>query len=152
MNKIIGIVVGVIFSLSILMVILSMSEDILYESVEKTLQEEFIAIKGTAASEYLELDYEYVTLNYISVNTVNIDLETDIIYAFSDEDTLVLITSISNVGDEIVVNYTYMYYGYDENYTDATINVVELLPTLIILIIISGIAVVIMKNKKAWLN
>ena len=149
MNKIIGIVVGVIFSLSILMVILSMSEDILYESVEKTSQEEFIAIKDTAASEYLELDYEYVTLNYVSVNTVNIDLETDIIYAFSDEDTLVLITSISNVGDEIVVNYTYMYYGYDENYTDATINVVELLPTLIILIIISGIAVVIMKNKKA---
>lgn len=149
MNKIIGIVIGVIFSLSILMVILSMSEDILYESVEKVSQEEFIAIKGTAASEYLELDYEYVTLNYISVNTVNIDLETDIIYAFSDEDTLVLITSISDVGDEIVVNYTYMYYGYDENYTDATINVVELLPTLIILIIISGIAVVIMKNKKA---
>lgn len=151
MNKLIGIVISVIVSLSILVVVLSMSEEILYEYTENTIEEEYIAIKDLSSGEVLELSYEYEDLNFVSVEGVNLNLtpDIDIYYFWSDEDTLNLRSAVSDIDDVIIVNYTYLSYGYNEDYSEGTITIVELVPTFIILMIISALAVVSWKAKKA---
>lgn len=149
MKALVGIVISILLSLTILTVVLSMSEEILFKYSEITIEEEYIAIEDLASSEYLELSFEYISLNFVTVNGVTIDLtpDNDIYYFWSDEDTLVLRTNLTDIGDEIIVNYIYLGYGYDDDYSDSTITLVELIPTFILITIISVLVVIVYKKK-----
>lgn len=148
MKTLIGIVISVIVSLSILIVVLSMSEEILYEYSEIYIEENFIATKFSHQVEILELEYDVFEVTLLV--TDGIVREDPYVYIVDITDNIVsLKTFATDINDPIEIGYTYLSYGYDQSYSDSTISLVEIIPTFILMTIISALAVVIWKMKKA---
>lgn len=119
-----------------------------FEDISHTEVQNFTATGSTAQGEYLELTYNYESINYITVNAVAIDLETDILFGSSDEDTIVLQVAVSDVGDAIVIEYTYLVATPIDVFNSNVQTMLELIPLIAVSGLLITIAVIMLKPRK----
>ena len=117
--------------------VLGESVAIKYEDVSTTANEEYTATGSVAVSEILELTYSYDSINFITVDGTEIDLETDIDTGASDSDTIVLEEAASVVPNPIVVNYEHLVSTEIELYSTPVRSIINMLP----LVAIAGVLV-----------
>ena len=118
-----------------------------FEDIEHTTSQNFTAIKTDTQAEVLELTYEYDAINYITVNAVALDLETDILT--SDSDTITLIVGVSNVGDAIIIEYTYLVDTPIDVFSSNVQTLIDLIPLVVVSGLLISIAVITLKPKRS---
>ena len=128
--------------------ILGDSIAIKFEDISHTETQTYTAVNGAAASEYLELTYNYDVINYITVNAVALDLEADILTAFSDADTIVLVVAASTTGDAIEIEYTYLVETPIDVFSNNVQTLIDLIPLIVVSSLIISIAVIKFKSNK----
>ena len=128
--------------------ILGDSIAIKFEDISHTETQTYTAVNGAAASEYLELTYNYDIINYITVNAVALDLEADILTAFSDADTIVLVVDASTTGDAIEIEYTYLVETPIDVFSNNVQTLIDLIPLIVVSSLIISIAVIKFKSNK----
>ena len=139
MKKLIMIFVGIIFGISLLPLIINMSDD--YDLV--TTAYEFTAVSDTTVHEIFDLvDNNLIPLNITSVTVNGSEIVVDE-YNYSDSQTLVqLDATSSDIGDLVVI------YNTVEIEIDDTLDtLIQLIPTIFIIIIVSAVVVILYKKN-----
>ena len=139
MNKLFKIFLGVIFGMSLLPLIINMSDDYDLE----TTAFEFTAVSDNTVHEIFDLiDTNLIPLNITSVTVNGIEITEDE-YNYSDSQTLVQLDDISSdIGDEVVIFNT------AEIEVDPVLdNLIQLIPTIFIIIIVSAVVIIIYKKN-----
>ena len=107
MKILIGIVISIIVSISILTVVLSMSEEILYDYNEIVAVENFEAVRYIHQVEILELEYDVYDIISLNVNGVNL-IPVDTYIVSIDDNIVILLASASDINDDIILEYSHL--------------------------------------------
>lgn len=132
MKNLIALLVAIVIGLALLPMIIESSDN--YDIA--TVSETFTAIGTTAEAEILTTDETIIDVTGITVEGVALDLETDLTSATGT--TVTLVNSVSDVGDTIIVTYTYQM-----DVSAGVDGLVSLLPILFTVILVVGVVVAI---------
>lgn len=137
MKKLIGVFLTILISVSLIPLFISMSDSYNEANTEET----FTAIVVEATLEVFTVEETPVEVTKVTVEGVELTLTTE--YTVSGKAITVLANN-SDV-DEIVV----IYYTYELATTNSQDVLVDLIPTIIIISIVAGVALSIYKNKNS---
>lgn len=119
-----------------------------YDYVLHTQQESYEAVYSTTHEEYLINTYDVVEINFITVNTIALDLETDVDHdAVTNPNIIVLFASITDTDDAIVIEYTHLVYEPVDIYPESMRSIVNLMPMFLAIGILTFVVIMI-KSKK----
>lgn len=135
MKTLVGTFIGILLVISLLPLLLNMSDEYNYLNEE----ESFTAIVAEATLEVVTVDNTPVEVTKVTVEGIELTLTTE--YTVSGSDITVLANN-SDIDEIIVVFYTY-----EATTTGAMDGLVQLLPTLIIIMLVVGVAYTIKMKK-----
>ncbi len=135
MNKLLGIAITVILVLSMIPIAISMSDDYNLANTE----ESFVAVSDSATPAVFTVSETPVEVIRVTVEGVTMTLTTD--YTVADDEITVL--TLKSETDDVVV----VYYSYEMTTTGAMDTLVDLIPTLLIIMLVAGVAVAVKMKK-----
>ena len=135
MKKLIGIFIFILFSLSLLPLFINMSDDYNIANVGET----FTAVEVLATPEVVTVSETPTEVTKVTVEGVELTLTTE--YTVSGSNITILANN-SETDDEIVV-----YFTYEITTTASQDTLVDLIPTLVIIMIVAGLAYTIYKRN-----
>lgn len=135
MKKTIGIFIAILFSLSLLPLFINMSDNYNVANVGET----FTAVQVLATPEVVTVSETPVEVTKVTVNGVELTLTTE--YTVSGTSVTVLANN-SETDDVIVV-----YYSYEIATSASQDTLIDLIPTLIIIMIVASVAYAIYKRN-----
>lgn len=135
MKRLIGIFVAIVFALSLLPIFIDMSDDYNVANTGET----FAAVEVLATPEVVTVSETPTEVTKVTVEGVELTVTTE--YTVSGSNITILANN-SETDDVIVV-----YYTYDITTTTSQDTLVDLIPTLIIILIVGTIAFAIYKGK-----
>ena len=136
MKKLIGVFLSILIGVSLLPLFIDMSDDYNVASTGET----FTAVEVLATPEVVTVAETPIEVTKVTVEGVELILTTE--YTVSGSNVTVLANN-SETDDVIVVYYTY------EIATTASQDVlVDLIPTMVIILIVGSVAFAIYKNKQ----
>lgn len=123
-----------------------------FEYIEYTQNDTYTAVEDNLTTEDYYLTYSYDSLNYVSVNGVNLDIDeefnVDIFFVWSTEDMLQFVQDSSTTGDAVIINYNYLVYESVDNMGTTSRTLLEIIPLVLVLGLLSSIVYVMITNKK----
>jgi len=135
MKKLIGVFVAILFSLSLLPLFINMSDEYNVANTGET----FTAVEVLATPEVVTVSETPIEVTKVTVEGVELTLTTE--YTVSGTNITVLANN-SETDDIIVV-----YYSYEITTTASQDTLVDLIPTLIIIMIVGSLAFAIYKRN-----
>lgn len=135
MNKLVGIVVTILIVLSMIPIAITMSDDYNSANTEQT----FTAVEVLATPEVFTVDNTPTAVTKVTVEGVELTLTTE--YTVSGSAITVLANN-SETDDVVIV-----YYTYDMTTSTAQDTLVDLIPTLLIIMLVAGIAITLKMRK-----
>jgi len=135
MNKLVGIVITILIVLSMIPIAISMSDDYNMANTE----ESFTAVEVLATPEPFTVDHTPTEVTKVTVEGVELTLTTE--YTVSGSAITVLANN-SETDDVVVV-----FYSYEMTTSTAQDTLVDLIPTLLIIMLVAGIAISLKMRK-----
>ena len=135
MNKMIGIVITVLIVLSFIPVAISMSDNYNVANVEET----FVATEIEAVAEVVTVDNTPIEVMRVTVNGDTLVLTTD----YTVSGSAITVLANETVPDDVIV----VYYSYEMTTSSAQDTLVDLIPTLLIIMLVVGVAVTLKMRK-----
>ena len=135
MNKLISIIIVIVIGLAMVPLIVTMSDD--YDLM--TINETFVATEVLATPETVTVVNTPVEVLGVKVNDVALILTTE--YTVSGSNITILANN-SDVDDVISVNYSY-----ELEIAAGMDSLIQLLPLLFIIMIVSGVAFAVYKSR-----
>lgn len=135
MKVLVGTFIGILLVIALLPTLISMSDEYNY----LTTEESFIATELEATEEVVTVDNTPVEVTKVTVEGVTMILTTD----YTVSGSAVTILTNKSVPDDVIV----VFYTYEATTSTAMDTLVDLIPTLMIIMLVVGVAFAIkMKN------
>ena len=135
MKKIIGVFLTILIGVSLLPLFINMSDDYNVANVGET----FTATEIEATVEVVTVSETPIAITKVTVNGAEVVLTTD----YTVSGSAVTLLTNETVPDDIIV----VYYSYEFDTTTSQDVLVDLIPTLIIIMIVAGLAYAVYKGK-----
>lgn len=127
MNKVhamLILVVGTLLVVAFLPLIMDSISGVQYpETIES-----FTAVELLASPEAFDVSKDIEAINYVTVNGIEL---ADDQHSALDHDTVLVLANNSDVGDEIVISYTY-----EDTSVESAVNMLYILPFLIVIVVV----------------
>lgn len=140
MNKMFGVIFSIILTVFLILMFINMSDD--YDKV--IVIEEFTAFQNVSVEEEFIVDYRVNEILTIHINSYHMDVD-DIVISINalGNGSIILEADVTGTGDIVIIEYNYVTNG-----TLYTKSLIDVIPVIMLLMLIGGIAFILIKGRK----
>ena len=139
MRNLYGSILMIVLFIFLILIFNSMSDD--YDKIYENVT--FIAVENTASNEVLYVHQEIYEITDVHIEGIHQIVEDVILSINVNEDgEIVLVNNATGSGDEIYITYSYVTHP-----TEYTTKFIEVIPLIMLVILLGGLAYLIMNRK-----